>query len=110
MFNRFININPIRKSSNFQYNNIEKLIQTNINGNFFIWEKDNILITDTIITQKNKANIKKKLNPYTNIKYFIKTNTDVFEYCISNNLNRQNFIDILNHPLISSKTKYYTKK
>jgi len=110
MFNRFYNKNSIRKLSNFEYNNIEKIIQTNIKGNFFIWEKDNILITDTIITQKNKQNIKKKLSSYTNIQYFIKTNTDVFEYCISNNLNRQNFIDILNHPLISSKTKYYTKK
>lgn len=110
MFHRFLNKNYIRKLSHFEYNNIEKIIQNNINGNFIIWEKDNILITDTIITQKNRQNIKKKLNSYINIKYFIKINTDIFEYCISNNFNRQNFIDILNHPLILSKTKYYTKK
>jgi len=109
MRNQFLNKIQIRKYT-FKSNNIENIIKKNITGNFIIWKKDNVLITDTIITSEKKQQIKSVLNSYIKIKYFVKTNSNIFEYCISNNLNRQNFIDILNHPLIPSKTKYYNKR
>ncbi len=110
MLTRLFNKLQIRKFSYFKPNNIENIIKKNITGNFIIWKKDNALITDTIITPEKKQQIKSELNSYINIKYFIKINSNIFEYCISNNLNRQNFIDILNHPLITSRTKYYTRQ